>query len=202
MEQTRTGDGRHQGPRAGERGEGPGGGGLEDGCVWFFFVVSCLCRRGLHGCMVAPSASRCVLSLDQVRRRSSLASQLRGWWWPAAGLRQAQALPWPMGDAARPERRDGGPGLRGTRGKKQSEKKLDADCIVLNGDTEGSSTSCLSSNRGYLIRELASGNGFGVYGLGGPDCIPKSAALQQVEQQWLTSSVCSLTAMLVTGLDI
>lgn len=62
MEQTRTGDGRHQGPRAGERGEGPGGGGLEDGMCVVFFVVSCLCRRGLHGCMVAPSVSRCVLA--------------------------------------------------------------------------------------------------------------------------------------------
>lgn len=167
-----------------------------------FFLLCRVCV--VEGCMVAwlHRAQADVCSLDQVRRRSSLASQLRGWWWPAAGLRQAQALPWPMGDAARPERRDGGPGLRGTRGKKQSEKKLDADCIVLNGDTEGSSTSCPSSNRGYLIRELASGNGFGVYGLGGPHCIPKSAALQQVEQQWLTSSVCSLTAMLVTGLNI
>lgn len=34
---------------------------------------------------------------------------------------------------------------------------------VLNGDTEGSSRSCRSSSRGYLIRELANGSGFGVY---------------------------------------
>lgn len=75
--------------------------------------------------------------------------------------------------------------------------------MVLNGDTEGSSRSCPSSSRGYLIRELANGSHSGVYGLfGGPDCIPKSAALQQVEQQWLTSSVCSLTDMLVTRLGI
>lgn len=56
-------------------------------------------------------------------------------------------------------------GDAGRRGKKQREKKLDADCIVLNGDTEGSSRSCRSSNRGYLNRELADGNEFGVYGL-------------------------------------
>lgn len=94
---------------------------------------------------------------------------------------------------------------RDERGKKQRvREKLDAeDCIVLNGDTEGSSTSCPSSNRGYLIRELAKrAMEFGVLRAGGTDCIPKSAALQQVEQQWLTSSVCSLTAMLVTGLNM
>lgn len=34
----------------------------------------------------------------------------------------------------------------------------------------------------------------------GTRCVPKSAALQQVEQQWTTSSVCSLTDMLATGL--
>lgn len=49
--------------------------------------------------------------------------------------------------------------------QKAEREKLDADCIVLNGDTEGSSRSCRSSNRGYLIRVLADGNGFGVYGL-------------------------------------
>lgn len=38
--------------------------------------------------------------------------------------------------------------------------------LFLNGDTEGSSTSCPSSNRGYLIRELAKrAMEFGVYGL-------------------------------------
>lgn len=51
VEQARTGDGRHQGPRAGERGEGPEGGGLED--VFFFTccVVSVSSRVAwLHGC--------------------------------------------------------------------------------------------------------------------------------------------------------
>ena len=70
----------------------------------------------------------------------------------------------------------------------------------LNGDTEGSSRSCRSSSRGCLIPGVSKQKQkqFGVYMLVDPDCIPKSAALQQVEQQWTTSSVCSLTDMLVT----
>lgn len=202
MEQARTGDGRHQGPRAGERGEGPEGGGLED----VFFCRNVLSSRvaWLHGC---TERSRCC-SLEPGKAEKIFLFGAGGQ--PAQGVvvascrtKAGAGLPWPMGDAARPERRDGGPGLHGTRGRSREREKFDVGrCMVLNGDTEGSSRSCPSSSRGYLIRESANGSHSGVYGLGGPDCIPKSAALQQVEQQWLTSSVCSLTDMMVARLDV
>lgn len=108
-----------------------------------------------------------------------------------------------MGDAARPERRDGGPGFARDE-RQEAERAREKNWTqVLNGDTEGSSRSCRSSSRGYLIRVVSKrAVVFGVYVPGGPDCIPKSAALQQVEQQWTTSSVCSLTDMLVARLDL
>lgn len=74
--------GASSGVPAGERERGTGGREVEDWRMFFFLVSFICCRRGLHGCMVAPSAQPDVL--NQVRRRrSSLGhggGQLRGWW--------------------------------------------------------------------------------------------------------------------------
>lgn len=110
-----------QGPRAGERGEGPEGGGLED----VFFCRNVLSSRvaWLHGC---TERSRCC-SLEPGKAEKIFLFGAGGQ--PAQGVvvascrtKAGAGLPWPMGDAARPERRDGGPGLHGTRGRSRERK--------------------------------------------------------------------------------
>lgn len=58
--------------------EGDGGREVEDWRMFFFVFV---CRRGLHGCMVAPSASRCARpgKAEEIFFGAS-GGQLRGWW--------------------------------------------------------------------------------------------------------------------------
>lgn len=103
--------------------------------LFFFCFVVVIMSVVVEGCMVAwlhrAQARGCPP--DQVRRRRP---SCLGRFGPASPqgvvvascrTKAGAGLPWPMGDAARPERRDGGPGLHGTRGKEaeQSEKKLD-----------------------------------------------------------------------------
>lgn len=116
MEQDRTGDGASGAPGGCERGR-PGGGGLED--------VVCSSRVAwLHGCMVAPSADVVDQEAEEIFW-GGLVQSSGGRWWPAAGLRQAQALPWPweMRLAQNGGMRTRVVGLRGTRGRRGEPRK-------------------------------------------------------------------------------
>lgn len=164
---------RIRGPGRAREGAAPGRWRRIGGCR--LFVEGCIVAL-LHGCTERSTDG--LLDQGGGRRSSGPGwSSSGGGGGPAAGLRQAQALPWPW------EMRLAQNGglrtrvcLRGTRvqarmrrkiQKKKSKKikrkkEIDAGARFLNGDTEGNSRSCQSSSRGYLIRELASRSHFGV----------------------------------------
>lgn len=117
------------GGRRGERGRE-----VEDWRMILSFFVLSSRVAWLHGC---TERSRCARPGKAEEIFFGASGQ------PAQGVvvascrtKAGAGLPWPMGDAARPERRDGGPGLCGTRGigrsrAKKKEKKMDAGCKVL-----------------------------------------------------------------------
>lgn len=95
--------------------------------------------------------------MHRAERRCSIQEAERCWASGSSGVscrtKAGAGLPWPKVDAARPERRDEDQGAC-----EEAERRKGRGCMVaLNGDTEGSSRSCLSSSRGSLTWESASG---------------------------------------------
>lgn len=143
-----------QGPRAGARG---GGREVED---WRMLSV----RRGLHCCMVAPSADVLEQEAEEIFW-GGLVQKLRGEVVASCRTKAGAGFALALGDAARPERRVGGPGLllgcagrRGRRGeprKKEETKKQKQKWMQVRGSLMGTPRAVVGAAGAVVVGTLS-----------------------------------------------